>query len=161
MMMMLAHCVFWGVAATIVLTTILAASQGLGFTRMNVPFLLGTLVTPNRDRAKIYGVVMHLATGIVFAWLYLLTFQFWDGATWWKGGIVGFVHAAFILTCGLPLLPAMHPRMATELAGPTATRQLEPPGFLAMHYGLRTPISVVLAHVVFGSILGTFLPHAE
>jgi hypothetical protein len=50
----------------------------------------------------------------------------------------------------------MHPRMANEQYGPTVVRQLEPPGFLALHYGIRTPISVVIAHVVFGAILGGF-----
>jgi hypothetical protein len=47
----------WGFVATVVLTTLLASSQGLGITRMNVPYLLlGTMVTPNRDRAKLIGV---------------------------------------------------------------------------------------------------------
>ena len=36
------------------------------------------------------------------------------------------------------------------------TRLLEPPGFLALHYGVRTPISVMVSHVVFGAMLGTF-----
>jgi hypothetical protein len=36
------------------------------------------------------------------------------------------------------------------------TRQLAPPGFLARNYGRRTPISVVLAHLVYGGILGAF-----
>jgi hypothetical protein len=46
--------------------------------------------------------------------------------------------------------------MASETSGPTVVRGLEPPGFLALHYGLRTPISVFFAHVVFGVILGAF-----
>lgn len=154
----LAHCAFWGLVATIVLTTLLSASQGLGFTRMNVPFLLGTMLTSNRDRAKVYGICIHLVNGILFAWLYLLTFQLWHGATWWKGATVGLLHASFILTCALPMLPAFHPRMATETEGPTVVRQLEPPGFMAMHYGWQTPISVVVSHVVFGIILGMVLP---
>jgi len=35
-------------------------------------------------------------------------------------------------------------------------RQLEPPGFLGLHYGIQTPISIVLAHVAFGAVLGGF-----
>jgi hypothetical protein len=53
-------------------------------------------------------------------------------------------------------LPAMHPRMASEQDGPTPTRQLEPPGFMALNYGRRTPITVILAHLVYGGILGAF-----
>ena len=45
----------WGFAATAVLTTLMAGSEGLGLTRMNIPHMLGTMFTPNRDRAKVYG----------------------------------------------------------------------------------------------------------
>jgi len=57
---------------------------------------------------------------------------------------------------GLPVMPGVHPRMASELRGPTVARQLEPPGFLALNYGARTPISVLIAHLAFGAILGGF-----
>ena len=55
-----------------------------------------------------------------------------------------------------PALPAMHPRMASEQDGPTPTKQLEPPGFMALNYGRRTPIAVILSHIVYGAILGAF-----
>ena len=35
----------WGFVGTIVLTTILAGCQALGLTRINIPFMLGTMVT--------------------------------------------------------------------------------------------------------------------
>ena len=40
--------------------------------------------------------------------------------------------------------------------GPTLMRQLEPPGFLALNYGLQTPIAVVITHIIFGIVLGSF-----
>jgi hypothetical protein len=70
--------------------------------------------------------------------------------------VIGLVHAAFVLTAGMRVLPGLHPRMASEQHGPTVTRQLEPPGFLALNYGYQTPVSVVVAHVIFGAILGAF-----
>lgn len=146
----------WGFASTIVLTTILAASQGLGITRMNIPYLLGTMVTPDRDRGKVLGVAMHVANGWAFSAVYVAAFHMWGGATWWKGLLIGLVHAAFVLVVLMPVLPGMHPRMASETSGPTVVRGLEPPGFLALHYGMRTPVSVVFAHAVFGVILGAF-----
>lgn len=146
----------WGFAATIVLTSILAGSQGLGVTRMNLPFLLGTIVTPDRDRATVLGVLLHVVNGWIFSLGYVLAFHTWGGPTWWKGAAIGVVHATFVLVALMPALPGMHPRMASEQRGPTVVQQLEPPGFLALHYGRRTPISVVLAHVVFGVILGAF-----
>jgi uncharacterized membrane protein YagU involved in acid resistance len=146
----------WGFASTIVLTTLMASSQGLGLTRMNIPYLLGTLVTSDRDRAKPIGVLVHLINGWVFSLIYVLAFHAWNGPTWWKGVAISLVHSAFVLVCGLPTMPGLHPRMASETRGPTVVRQLEPPGFFGLNYGYRTPVSIVIAHVAFGLILGIF-----
>lgn len=146
----------WGFASTVVLTSVLASSQALGLTRMNVPYLLGTIFTPDRDRAKFIGVFFHFVNGWLFSLIYVAAFQQMGEATWWFGALIGIVHAVFVLAVALPALPALHPRMANEQYGPTVVRQLEPPGFLGLHYGIRTPISVIIAHVVFGAILGGF-----
>jgi uncharacterized membrane protein YagU involved in acid resistance len=146
----------WGFAATVLLTSLMAGSQSLGMTRMNIPYLLGTMVTPDRDRAKALGVVLHLANGLVFSLVYVAAFHEWGGPTWWKGALIGLVHAVFVLTVAMAALPGLHPRMASESRGPTVVRQLEPPGFLALHYGIQTPISIVLGHLVFGIVLGVF-----
>jgi uncharacterized membrane protein YagU involved in acid resistance len=146
----------WGFAGTVVLTTVIAGSQGLGLTRMNIPFLLGTIFTPNRDRAKVVGIALHLLNGWIFSLIYVVAFHAWGGPTWWKGALIGLVHATFVLGVALPALPGMHPRMASAAHGPTVVRQLEPPGFFALHYGLGTPVVTMIAHVVFGVILGVF-----
>ena len=147
-----------GFGATVLLTTIMAGSQGLGLTRMNIPYLLGTIFTPNRDRAKVYGVMLHLLFGWIFSLVYVGAFHVMRESSWWFGAAIGFVHGAFALGVVMPILPGMHPRMASEVHGPTVVRQLEPPGFLARNYGGRTPWSVAIAHVVYGAVLGLFYP---
>jgi hypothetical protein len=146
----------WGFVATLVLTTVMAGSQGAGLTRMNLPYMLGTMFTPNRDLARAIGFGIHLVDGWMFSLLYVAAFQAWGGATWWRGAAVGLVHASFVLVVGVRIMPGLHPRMASEEQGPTLGRQLEPPGFLALNYGLQTPLSVLAAHLVFGAILGAF-----
>ncbi len=146
----------WGFVGTVVLTTAMTASQGLRLTRMDIPYLLGTMFTADRDRAKLLGFIVHLVNGWLFSLVYVAAFHAWGQATWWRGALIGLVHAAFVLTVGMRLLPGLHPRMASEAQGPTVMRQLEPPGFLALHYGIRTPISVFFAHILFGTILGAF-----
>jgi uncharacterized membrane protein YagU involved in acid resistance len=146
----------WGFVATVVLTTLMAGSQGLGFTRMNIPYMLGTMFTPSRDQAKLVGFLLHLMNGWFFSLIYVAAFHLWGEATWWRGALTGFVHAAFVLTAGMRIMPGLHPRMASEAQGPSLVRQLEPPGFLALNYGYQTPISVIVAHTVFGAILGAF-----
>ena len=65
-----------------------------------------------------------------------------------------FADDAFDLV--LPSLPGVHPRMASDSTGPRPTRMLEPPGFLALNYGYRTPMAVLIAHIAYGMVLGTF-----
>jgi len=146
----------WGFAGTVVLTSILAGSQGIGMTRINIPYLLGTIFTPDRDRAKFIGFFLHFGNGWLFSLVYVAAFELLHRASWWLGAAIGLVQAIFVLTMMLPILPSLHPRMANEQYGPTVVRQLEPPGFLGLHYGWQTPISVLVAHVIFGSILGAF-----
>lgn len=146
----------WGFVATIVLTTLMSAAQGLGLSRMSIPFMLGTMVTPDRDRAPMVGFVIHFVNGWVFAVVYALAFESWGRATWWLGAGIGLVHALAVLIAVMPVLPGLHPRMASERRGPDPTRALEPPGFLALHYGHRTPVVTIMAHAVYGAILGGF-----
>lgn len=146
----------WGFAATIVLTTISSATQGMGLTRMNLPYMLGTIFTPNRDRAKLYGFTLHVFIGWLFSLIYILIFQAVGAAGWWRGALIGIIHALFVLVVGMALLPGLHPRMASEQHGPEAQNMLEPPGFLALHYGVQTPLAILLSHALFGAILGVF-----
>jgi hypothetical protein len=72
------------------------------------------------------------------------------------GAIGGVLHGLFVLLVLMPLLPGLHPRMASERQGPTPTRALQPPGFLALHYGRQTPIVTLLAHIAYGALIGAF-----
>ncbi|HYL04414.1 MAG TPA: hypothetical protein VE075_00135 [Thermoanaerobaculia bacterium] len=152
--MNLASILLWGWLATMVLTTCLAASQGLGLSRMSLPLMLGAAFTGDRQRANVYGFVLHFVNGWLFALVYALAFESWHRATWWLGAILGLAQALFILAAVMPLLPYVHRRMATEEFGPNPTRQLEPPGFMALNYGRLTPVATVLAHLLYGAILG-------
>jgi hypothetical protein len=146
----------WGFVGTVVLTGFMAASQGLQQTRMNIPYMLGTMFTPDRDRAKLIGILAHMMNGWIFAIVYALAFEGWRRSSPLHGAAIGAVHGGFVLAAGMPIMPALHPRMASESSGPTPTRQLEPPGFLALNYGSRTPLSVMIAHVLYGAVLGAF-----
>lgn len=146
----------WGFAGTTILTTILRGSQAFGLTRMDLPLILGLMLTPNRDLAKAWGFIVHLINGWIFSFLYAAFFEELGFANWWLGGAIGAVHGLFVLVVGLPIFPGLHPRMATDAQGPEPTRELEPPGFLALNYGRQTPLVTLAAHVVFGAILGTF-----
>jgi hypothetical protein len=146
----------WGFAATVVLTALTIAAQSLGLTRIDIPFILGTMFTADRDRAKFIGLVVHLINGWIFALVYGLFFENTHRATWWFGAMIGVMQGVIVVVAILPLLPGVHPRMVSDFRGPEPTRLLEPPGFLATNYGRMTPVVTILAHAIYGAIIGAF-----
>jgi len=145
----------WGFAATVVLTTVIVAGQSVGWTRIDIPFIIGTMFSSDRDRARVLGYAIHVLNGWWFALIYGLIFEQLHMATWWLGAAVGTVQG-FVVIVLLPLLPGVHPRMVSDARGPEPTRLLEPPGFLATNYGRNTPLVTVAAHCLYGLILGAF-----
>jgi hypothetical protein len=73
------------------------------------------------------------------------------------GAGLGVVHGAVALLLIVPLLPGIHPRMASPRAGPEAMAGLEPPGPLAANYGPQTVWVTIVAHVIYGTALGLLL----
>ncbi len=147
-----------GLAGTVVLTTLLRAASELGLTRMDLPFLLGTAVTSDRVRAKAAGYALHFVFGLLFALAYYAVFLVIDRSGVLLGALLGFVHALFAGSALVNvLLPVVHPRMGTGFDAAGATPLLEPPGFLLLNYGRETPLVTVVAHVVYGAIVGGFV----
>lgn len=147
----------FGLIATAILTAIMMAAQLAGLTRMDLPLILGTVVTGDPDRARVAGFVIHLGVGEAFALGYAATFALVGHATWWLGALLGLVHAGVALTILVPLLSGVHPRMASNRAGPASTATLEPPGLLGLNYGGQTPAVAIAAHVAYGIALGLLL----
>lgn len=147
----------FGLISTTVLTAVMIVAQLAGLTRLDLPLVLGTLVTEDPDRARAAGFVLHLLAGQGFALGYAATFALLGTATWWLGALLGLLHVAVALTVLLPLLPGIHPRMASHRAGPASTAMLEPPGLLGLNYGVQTPAVAIVAHVVYGAGLGLLL----
>jgi hypothetical protein len=149
-----------GAVGTIVLTSGLRVAQEVGWTRMDIPLLLGTVFTDRRGRASVIGYVVHFANGLVFALGYYAVFLAVGHAGWLFGAVLGLVHAALaggaLMTV---LLPAIHPRMGTPWSDAQETPLLEAPGFLLRNYGRRTVIGTVLGHVAYGAIVGGFTAH--
>jgi hypothetical protein len=146
-----------GVVGTIVLTSSLRLAQELGWTRMDIPLLLGTVFSDNRSRASVIGYAIHFFNGLVFALAYYAVFRAVGHAGWAFGAALGVAHAAFaggaLVTV---LLPAVHPRMGTPWSDAEETPLLEPPGFMLMNYGRSTAIATLLGHVAYGAIVGGF-----
>jgi hypothetical protein len=147
-----------GLAGTVVLTTLLRAASELGWTRMDIPFLLGTAVTEDRVRAKAVGYALHFVFGLLFALVYYAIFRVIGESGFLLGGVFGLVHGLFAGSALVNvLLPVVHPRMGTGFTAAGSSPLLEPPGFLLLNYGRSTPLATVVAHVAYGAIVGGFV----
>jgi hypothetical protein len=149
--------VVFGLLATTVLTAVMMAAQLTGRSRLDLPLMLGTVVAADPDRARVAGFFIHLANGQAFALGYAAVFALVGRATWWSGALLGALHGTVALLVIVPLLPGVHPRMASERAGLSAGASLEPPGLLGLNYGRETPLVTMVAHVAFGAALGLLL----
>jgi hypothetical protein len=147
----------FGLIATGALSAVMIGAQLAGFTRLDLPLMLGSIVVADPDRARVSGFLIHLVNGQAFALGYAAVFAARDEASWWAGGVLGALHGAVALLVIVPLLPGIHPHMASERAGLSSGPALEPPGLLGLNYGRETPLVTVLAHVVFGISLGLLL----
>lgn len=147
----------FGLIATAALTAVMIGAQLAGWTRLDIPLMLGTLVVADPDRARVAGAVVHLVNGQAFALGYAGAFAALERANWWLGGALGLLHGLVSMLVIVPLLPGVHPRMASERAGLSAGAALEPPGLLGLNYGRETPIVAVLAHIAYGVALGVLL----
>ena len=146
-----------GAVGTILLTSGLRIAQEVGWTRMDIPLLLGTAFSGNRSRASVIGYAFHFMNGLLFALAYYAVFRAVGHAGWLFGAALGVVHAALaggaLLTV---LLPAVHPRMGTPWSDAEETPLLEAPGVMLQNYGQRTVIWTLAGHVLYGAIVGGF-----
>jgi hypothetical protein len=147
----------FGFGATVALTAVLVAAQLAGFTRMDIPMMLGTIFVEDPDKARVLGSFIHLINGQGFALIYASAFTALGEANWWLGSLFGALHGFAALTLIVPLLPGIHPRMASNRSGPNARNVLEPPGLFGLNYGRQTALVTLIAHVVYGAVLGIFL----
>ena len=146
-----------GLVGTVVLTTGSRLAQQLGWTRMDIPLLLGTIFSADRARAGVIGYAIHFANGLLFSLAYGLVFEATDRAGWLFGLLLGAAHGAFA-GGGLlnVLLPAVHPRMGKPWTDARSTPVLEPPGFLLSNYGRATLVATFVLHLAYGAIVVTF-----
>jgi hypothetical protein len=159
---------FWpaviaGLLGGLLMTAMMTMMRKAGKTAMDMALLQGSMFTGDRSKAKAIGLFTHLVmmSAIVLGSIYALLFAWFDteaNNAWWVGALIGVVHG-IVAGMAMAMMGAMHPRMragamATAGAGSGDEVQLEPPGFFAKNYGAATPPGVLMAHVIYGLVVG-------
>jgi len=146
-----------GLVGTMVISVGLAFGQAIGWSRMDLPLLLGTIYSEDRDRARAIGWGIHFVLGLLFSLVYAAIFAAVGHAGWLFGLALGAVHAAFAGgTLPNLILPAIHPRMGRTWSDARDTPLLEPPGLMLVNYGIGTVVLTTVLHLAYGAIVGGF-----
>jgi hypothetical protein len=140
---------------TSVMTALMETAQARRLTRMSLPYILGTMMSDRRSLIRVYGSLFHFVNGMLFASGYALVFERLKRSGPLTGAAVGGLHGMAALVAILPIVQDVHPRMGQEDEGPDPTPMLQPPGFMALNYGIQTPAVTMVAHLVYGGIVGT------
>ena len=151
-----------GLIGTLVLTTVLRAGSELRLTRIDLPFLLGTAVSTDRATAKAVGYALHFLFGLLFALAYYSVFATIGASGPLLGAALGLLHGLFASSALVNvLLPLVHPRLGSGFDSAKSAPVLEPPGFLLLNYGRQTPTLTLVAHVLYGALVGGFAAWAS
>ena len=115
--------------------------------KMNLLYLLGTMMFRQRVMAYMAGLLMHGIMSVSFALAHVGVYQAFDldsNLVAW-GLLFGFVHY-LVVGMALGMMPMMHPRIQ---AG-----DLQAPGAYALAYPMLTTAGFLMLHLLFGGLVG-------
>jgi hypothetical protein len=144
--------IFAGLIGGIAFLMVVYMGLGVGMTRMNFLYMLGSMVAPKSSRGTAYviGFVVHMMMSAVFGLVHagLLTAigvsTVGSAAAW--DLLIGAVHGVLVLIALPTMLAMAHPLVRTG--------DLERPGVAMVGYGSMTPAGSLMAHIAFGVITG-------
>jgi hypothetical protein len=134
-----------GVIGGAVMAGLLMVARSLGLFEMNMPMVLGTMITRTPSSgAWILGFIMHLVISGLIALIYAAGFEAIRRSTWWLGVLGGVIHAV-IGGLFLWALPALHPAIPDVLPAP---------GPFGINFGATSVAGFIVFHLIYGAIVG-------
>ncbi len=110
-----------GVAGTALMTLLMMVITHVGWARADMIRALGSLVTKSYERSLAPGLLIHFASGIIFAFPYVLVLGGIDlpsaGAVIGVGALVGFVHGFVMSFLLIAAVAEKHPLQQFQDAG--------------------------------------------
>ncbi len=140
------HSVWIGLAATVVMSIALYLLPLVGFPRTDVYYYLGSFFKVPKSRAALYGLMVHLGMGIIFAFLYGLAFLFLEvSPRWWIGSLAGVVHWVAVM---------LSMDIFSEVNREVKAGRLKGPGLFMSNLGVASAVGSLARHIVFGTAVG-------
>ncbi len=148
-----------GLAATAVMSVMMKMAGAAGTTDMPpMELVTGSMMSGDPDTAQRIGIMVHWGVmgTAVFGIGYALLFTLLDSAGVGVGALIGAAHGAMVGLVFMPMMPAIHPRMSTDIDGPVRTTggtvTLAAPGVLGSRWGAMTPVGLLMGHVAYGIV---------
>lgn len=129
-----------GVIATVVMSAALYAIHWRGFAEADMIRALGSIVTRNEANAIPLGMAIHLFSGIVFAFVYVIVWSTLPISEFQHyvllGLVTGFAHGLVVSFALVILVAEHHPLERFQRAG------------------IGVAVAHLVAHVVYGVLVG-------
>lgn len=139
--------VVWGVVGALAMLLSMRAGRAMGMTQMNFVDLIGSMfVRPHSSRSQMLGTAIHLVDGALLAVIWAYGVQLanlpanWATGLLW-GGILWMLALLLMSSVG-----AVHPAIRRG--------EQDDPGTAATNFGSMTPMGALMAHLVYGLVLG-------
>ncbi len=153
-----------GFAGTIAMIALMKMASAMGASSMPpMPLIQGAMFTDDPNKAKKIGMFTHIVVmgTLVFGTAYAAIFAALGTAGWLSGLIIGVVHGV-LAGVFMKMMGRTHPRMeaAAHFTGGEAWRHdstglhIAKPGLFGKNYGPMTPMGLLMAHAVFGLLVG-------
>jgi len=141
-----------GLVGGLAFLSVVYLGLGVGMTRMDLLYTLGSMMAPRASRgsARAVGLVVHMMLSAAFGLIHagILTAigvtSVGQAAAW--DLLIGAVHGTIVLFALPMMLTVAHPLVRGG--------QLERPGIALVGYGQMTPMGSLGAHVAFGLVTG-------
>ncbi len=137
-----------GVLGTVAFTVLMYVAPLMGFPKMDVPTMLGTMFVADPGAAFVPGLVMHFMIGIILALGYTIFFASWlPGQAWQRGALYGLVPWLMAMVVVMPMMALMHPLVRSGM--------MPAPGFFVAGRGtVLAPFGSLMVHLVYGAVVG-------
>lgn len=134
-----------GLAATLVMSMVLALAPKMGFPKMDIVGMLSTMFS--KKSLPVLGWMMHLMMGIIFALIYaFLWSKGIGGAVWIYGLVFGAVHWLIVGVIFL-MVPMLHVGIRSGIA--------KAPGLYMTGNGnsWKAFVGGLMGHMIFGLVV--------
>jgi len=141
-----------GLASSLAMLVVIYMGRAIHMTRMDLLWTLGTMISPRATKPRIYltGLLVHLMMGAAFGLAHAGLLTQLDPST--NAGANGL---GLVLGLGHGMVAGLIMPLMLTMAHPLVRNQEIPsPGFALSGFGSLTYVGVIMAHGVFGLVLG-------